>query len=85
MTMTEFLNLISRTHHSRIRQKLQTYRIDGELVIGFFDSLDTLTPQGKYAIINPCLYYGGDRTAQAYSDIRKLFTDEKEAYLLSSS
>ena len=85
MTTTEFFNLIGRTHHGRIKAKLQTYRVDGELLVGFFDTLGTLVPQGEYAIINPILYYGGDRTKQNYTDIRKLFTDEKEAYLSSQS
>ena len=85
MTTTEFFNLIGKTHPARIKTQLQTYRIDGELVIGFFNKLDTLTPRGKYAIINPILYYGGDRTKQNYADIRKLFTDEKEAYLSSQT
>ena len=85
MTTTEFFNLIGRTHHGRIKTQLQTYRIDGELLIGFFDTLDTLVPQGEHAIINPILYYGGDRTKQNYDDIRKLFTDEKEAYLSSQT
>ena len=85
MTTTEFFNLIGRTHHGRIKTQLQTYRIDGELLIGFFDTLDTLVPQGEHAIINPILYYGGDRTKQNYADMRKLFTDEKAAYLSSQT
>ena len=85
MTTTEFFSLIGKTHPARIKAQLQTYRIDGELVIGFFNNLDTLTPKGKYAIINPLLYYGGDRTKQNYADIRKLFTDEKEAYISSQT
>ncbi|MBR5779751.1 MAG: hypothetical protein IKY21_03900 [Clostridia bacterium] len=85
MTTTEFFNLIGRTHHGRIKTQLQTYRVCGELLIGFFDTLDTLSPRGNHAIINPILYYGGDRTKQNYADIRKLFTDEKEAYLSSQT
>ena len=85
MTTTEFFNLIGRTHHGRIKTQLQTYRIDGELLVGFFDTLDSLIPQGEHAIINPILYYGGDRTKQNYADIRKLFTDEKETYLSSQT
>lgn len=80
MTITEFFNLIGRTHHARIKEQLQSYRINGELVIGFFNKLDSLSPKGKYAIINPILYYGGDRTKQNYFDIRKLFKDEKESH-----
>lgn len=83
MTINEFFDLIGKTHPARIKKQLQTYRIDGELMIGFFNKLDTLTPKGKYAIINPLLYYGGDRTKQNHADIRKLFTDEKENYLFS--
>lgn len=81
MPTKEFFNLIEKTHHGRIKTKLQTYRINDELLIGFFDTFGTFTPQGKYVVINPILYYGGDRTDQNYADIRKLFTDEKEAYL----
>ena len=83
MTTNEFFALIGKTHSSRIKKQLQTYRIDGELLIGFFDTLETLTPRGRYAIINPKLYYGGDRTKQNYADIRKLFADEREAHLSS--
>lgn len=85
MTINEFFALIGKTHPARIKKQLQTYRIDGELMIGFFNNLDTLTPKGKYAIVNPLLYYGGDRTKQNYADMRKLFTDEKEAHLSSQS
>ena len=85
MTTTEFFNLIGKTHASRIKEQLQTYRINGELVIGFFNKIDELTPKGKYAIINPILYYGGDRTKQNYADIRKLFTNEKDNYISAQS
>ena len=85
MTTTEFFNLIGRTHHGRIKTQLQTYRVNDELLIGFFDTLGNLTPQGKYAAINPILYYGGDRTKQHYADLRKLFTNEKEQYLASQA
>ena len=81
MTTTEFFNLMGRTHHGRIKKQLQSYHVNDELLIGFFDTPDTLSPQGKHAIINPILYYGGDRTSQNYTDIRKLFTAEKEAHL----
>ena len=83
MTINEFFDLIKRTHHARIKAQLQKYRINDELVIGFFDTLDILTLKGKYAVINPLLYYGGDRTQQNYKDIRKIFTDEKEIFLRS--
>lgn len=83
MTITEFFELMGRTHHGRIKTRLQTYRVNDELLIGFFDTFGQLTPRGKYAVINPILYYGGDRTKQNYADVRKLFTDEKEAYLSS--
>lgn len=83
MTITEFLDMIGRTHHARIKAQLQTYRIDDELVIGFFNNPDILTPKGKYAVINPILFYGGDRTKQNYKDIKKLFSDEKEIFLKS--
>ena len=83
MTTIEFFEMIGRTHHARIKAQLQTYRIDNELVIGFFNNPDVLTPKGKYAVINPILFYGGDRTKQNYKDIRKLFTDEKEIFLKS--
>ena len=81
MTISEFFDLIGKTHTSRIKKILQTYRVNGELLIGFFDTPDFLTPKGKYAVINPVLYYGGDRTKQYYSDVRKLFTDEKKEYM----
>ena len=85
MSTTEFFNLVGRTHHGRIKSQMQSYRINDELLIGFFDTLGNLTPQGKYAVINPILYYGGDRTKRNYADIRKLFTDEKETYLSSQA
>ena len=85
MTTTEFFNLVGRTHHGRIKSQMQSYRINDELLIGFFDTLGNLNPQGKYAVINPILYYGGDRTKQHYADLRKMFTDEKEQYLASQS
>ena len=83
MTIAEFLNLIGATHHGRLKKQLQSYRINGELVIGFFNTFGTLSPKGKYAVINPILYYGGDRTSQNYLDIRKMFADEKATYLSS--
>ena len=78
MNVTEFFNLINRTHHSRIKQKLLSYRINGELAIGFFNTIDRLDYRGKYALINPILFYGGDKTKNSYKVIQKLFIDEKE-------
>ena len=66
-----------KTHVSRLKKKLQEFRIDGELVVGFFNSLNELTPNGKYAVVNPKLFYGGDRTSITYMKIQQLFTDEK--------
>lgn len=65
-----------KTHASRLKKALQEFRIDGELVVGFFNTLDELTPSGKYVVVNPKLFYGGDRTQEPYSMIRNLFLDE---------
>ena len=83
MTASEFFNFIGKTHISRLKTILQSYRVNGELVIGYFDTLNTLTPKGKYVVINPILYYGGDRTKASYGAIRKLFLTEKENNLLN--
>ena len=83
MTVTEFLEKIGKTHSSRIKKQLQSYRIDGELVIGFFNNLRVLDPKGKYAVVNPLLYYGGDRNKQNYKFIRELFEKEKAEFCLS--
>lgn len=75
----EYLDF-DKSHASRLRNRLLNYRIDGELAVGFFDDLERLSFSGKYVVVNPILYYGGDRTQLNYSNIRKLFIDEKNEF-----
>lgn len=61
---------------SRLRKHLAAIRVHGELVVGFFDDLSTLSPDGKYVALNPKLCFGGDRTLGSYSTICALFESE---------
>lgn len=78
MSFKEFCQKINydKTHISRLRKELLKFRINGELVIGFFDTPTELNNNGKFVIINPRLFFGGDRTTERYKAICKLFSDE---------
>lgn len=80
MTIKEFCKIVGydSTHSTRLRKDLLKFRIYGELVVGFFDDMTELNPNGNYVVVNPKLFYGGEREKQAYADIRKLFEDEKD-------
>lgn len=71
------------THTSRIRKEILNFRINGELAVGFFNDVSTMkfVPSGKYAVVNPILFYGGDRTDNNYSRIRSLFENERKLNL----
>ena len=66
------------SHSSRLRKALSKFRIYGELVVGFFDNLSTLSPNGKYVVVNPRLFYGGERKRKGHQAISKLFNEEKK-------
>ena len=70
------------THTSRIRKQLLKLRINGELTVGFFNDTDTmeLIPNGKYVVVNPTLYYGGERKKDYHTNVCKLFKAEKRQF-----
>ena len=80
MTVKEFCGIVGydTTHSSRFSDNLSQFRIFGELAVGFFDNLSELNPKGKYAVVNPILYFGGIRETKAYNNIRNLFKEEKQ-------
>lgn len=67
------------THVSRIREQLLKLRINGELAVGFFNDSDSmeLIPNGKYVVVNPALFYGGERKKEYHSKVCGLFKAEK--------
>ena len=70
-------------HSAKLKKQLSAFRINGELVIGFFNHISELTPSGSNVILNPRLCFGGDRSSSKYQDICALFDNEKNAYLTS--
>lgn len=83
MPVKEFCNIVgyNTTHISRFRTGLSKFRIYDELAVGFFDNISELNPKGKYVVVNPKLFYGGDRSIQTYKTICKLFQAEKKLFL----
>jgi len=83
MSFNEFCHTInySTAHAAKLKRQLSAFRVDDELVIGFFNNITELTPGGSNVILNPKLFYGGDRTIGNYKDICDLFENEKRAYL----
>ena len=70
------------THTSRIRRQLLKLRINGELAVGFFNDTDSmeLLPNGKYVVVNPTLYFGGEREKEYHTKVCKLFKAEKRQF-----
>lgn len=85
MSFNEFCKKISynTAHSAKLKKQLLDFRAYDELIIGFFDDLSELTPGGKYAVLNPRLCFGGDRSNDKYKEICALFENEKKTYLAS--
>ena len=69
------------SHSARLRNCLSQFRVNGELAVGFFNDLTQLIPDGKYIVVNPNLFYGGEKTTNNYKQISKLFKEEKNRHL----
>ena len=69
-------------HAARLKKQLSAFRVDDELMIGFFNDIAELTSDGSNVILNPKLFFGGDRSVEQYKEICALFENEKNAYLL---
>ena len=85
MSFNEFCKKINfnTAHSAKLKKQLSDFRVNDELIIGFFDNLSELTPTGKNVILNPKLCFGGDRTINKYKEICALFEYEKSKYLAS--
>lgn len=83
MSFSEFCRNINynTAHVAKLKKQLSAFRVDDELVIGFFNNITELTPGSSNVILNPKLFYGGDRTIGYYKEICALFENEKRAYL----
>lgn len=83
MTIKEFCEIVgyNSSHSSRLRKELLSFRIYGELVVGFFDDIYELNPNGEYVVVNPKLFYGGEREKKSHIDICKLFEVEKDTFV----
>lgn len=81
MTFKEFCDSVGydSSHSARLKTALSQFRIHGELAVGFFDDLLELKTKGKYVVVNPRLFFGGERELKAYKDICNLFKAEKES------
>lgn len=79
MTFHEYCDSIGydRSHASTLRRQLSNFRVDGELIVGFFDDLSTLSVNGKYVLLNPKLCFGGDINIGGYENACALFAAEK--------
>ena len=69
-------------HAARLRKELLKLRVNGQLAVGFFDNLDQLNPKGKFAVVNPHLFYGGERFGETYRHICALFEEESKGLLV---
>lgn len=80
MTIREFCALVNYDvkHAARLRKELLQLRVNGQLAVGFFDNQDQLDPKGKFVIVNPHLFYGGERFGETYQHICALFEDESK-------
>ena len=85
MSFNEFCDKIGydRSHSARLKNQLGKFRVDGERVIGFFDNITTLIPNGKYVIVNPKLCFGGDKNESGYKTARTLFKKEQEEWFVN--
>ena len=85
MSFKEFCQKIdySTAHSARLKKQLSAFRINGELIVGFFDDLSKLTVNGRNVILNPKLCFGGDRSNSKYKEICTLFANEKNVYVSS--
>ncbi len=86
ISFSDFCEIVGydKSHAQRLRNKLQKFRIDGELAVGFFDNISELTEKGEYVIVNPRLLYGGDRTQETYKSILRLFSIEKTQHFVKT-
>ncbi len=84
MTFNDFCRNINfnTAHAAKLKKQLSAFRVDDELVIGFFDNITELTLDGRNVVLNPNLFFGGDRSVETYKEICGLFENEKRAYLL---
>lgn len=87
MSFNEFCKVIDfdTAHSAKLKGQLSDFRVNDELVIGFFDDIAELTPKGKNVVLNPKLCFGGDNTTRKYKDICALFENEKNTYLASQT
>lgn len=78
MSFKEFCEKINynTAHSAKLKKQLSSFRVNGELVVGFFDDLTKLTPSGKNIILNPKLCFGGNRTTSRYRELCALFESE---------
>lgn len=83
MPFNEFCKKIefNTAHSAKLKKQLSAFRVDDELIIGFFNDISELTPSGNNAILNPKLCFGGDRNNEKYKQIRALFESEKNTYI----
>ena len=83
MSFNDFCNKINynTAHSAKLKKQLSAFRVNGELLIGFFNNISELTPNGSNVILNPKLFFGGDRSGGKYKDICALFKNEKNTYL----
>ena len=82
MTVQEFCQLVGydTTHAGRFRGELSAFRIFDEPVVAFFNDRTTIDfcSNGRYIVVNPKLFFGGDRSQSNYKIIRSLFQKSKE-------
>ena len=79
MSFKEFCDIVgyNSSHSARLITDLSHFRVNGELAVGFFDDISELTPKGQYVVVNPRLFFGGERELKAYKDICNLFQTQK--------
>ena len=82
MKFNNFCEIVDydKTHADRLRKKLSSLRVNGELVIAFYDNLDEFNQTGKYAVVNPHLFFGGEHDGIAKTII-ELFNTERINHL----
>lgn len=83
MSFNEFCKKIgyNTAHSATLKKQLSAFRVNEELVIGFFNDTSELTPCGNNVVLNPKLCFGGDRNNEKHKEICALFEKEKNTYI----
>ena len=80
MKVGQFCDMVgyNKNNARRLIKELLKIRVNGERAIGFF--VQDLKEESWVMIVNPKLYFGGDRTKDIFKEQKQLFQLEAENY-----